>query len=83
MAKFIRHDAEGEKDWVEADISTLKKMQGYVDGYIELVWLNDEDVLVVNEEGLIRGLPFNYNASYLANKPIVGDAIYCKHNEIN
>lgn len=41
MAKFIRHDAEGEKDWVDADISTLKKIQGYVGGLMEIVYLDN------------------------------------------
>ncbi len=83
MAKFIPHDAEGEKDWQDADISTLKKIQGYVGGLMEIVYLDDGKCLIVNEEGRLKNLPFNYNASWLARKSIVGNTILCNYNELN
>ena len=32
-------------------------------------------VMLVNEEGILHNMPYNHNASILANQPIVGDAI--------
>ena len=32
-------------------------------------------IMLVNEEGALYDLPYNHNASILANQPIVGDAI--------
>lgn len=44
---------------------TLRDLQGYVDGYIESVFipqLHEQGVaLIVNEEGVIRALPLNEN----------------------
>ena len=61
----------------------LEWLQKSVDGWIEIVrgvGLPDGGLLVVNEEGLLRGLPFNPVASFLysaGNAPIVGDAVVC------
>ena len=67
-----------------ADVSTLKKMQKLVQGYIEFVYLADGKILVVNEDG--RGNPFfrlNVKASEIAGQDIVGDAILMEKHEIN
>jgi len=53
---------------------TLKEMQDFVGGLIEVVYLGD-DQLVVNEEGLLLGLPYNSEASELSGRRIVGDAL--------
>jgi|TARA_R100000935_G_scaffold10727_2_gene21420 hypothetical protein len=79
MAKLLQADGITR---VGADVSTLESMQKLVGGYIEMVHLNDGQVLVCNEEGLLYGLPFNINASELAGLQIVGDAILCDRNEI-
>ena len=61
----------------------LEWLQNAVGGWIEIVrgvGLPDGGLLVVNEEGLLRGLPFNPVASFLysaGNAPIVGDAVVC------
>jgi hypothetical protein len=39
---------------------------------------NPEIQILVNEEGLLRGLPFNEEASRLCDTGIVGDAIILK-----
>lgn len=67
---------------VDAKIDSLKQMQELVGGYVEFVYLNDK-VLIVNEEGLLYGLPRNNQATEIAGHPIVGDAILCGVNEIN
>ena len=38
---------------------TLEEMQKCVGGYVEFIYLEDDLVLVVNEEGLINNLPHN------------------------
>ncbi len=44
----------------EKEINGIHEMQGVVDGTIEAIYPFEEKVAVVcNDEGLIRGLPFN------------------------
>lgn len=60
----------------EGGTFTLDELQKFVGGYIELVPLPEGMVLVVNEEGLLRSLPKNDTASFLAGRIIVGDAVW-------
>lgn len=56
--------------------NTLEALQAEVGGYIETVRLRvDNAVMIVNEEGLLLGLPYNAAASALAGQPIVGTAL--------
>ena len=41
--------------------NTLRAFQEAVDGYIEAVTIATDLVLIVNEEGRLRGLPYNCN----------------------
>ena len=60
---------------------TLEEMQKCVGGYVVYVYLEDDLVLVVNEEGLILNLPYNARATKillsLGGKPshILGDTL--------
>lgn len=45
---------------IEEIDNTLEAMQKTVGGYIETMTL-DDTVLIMNEEGMIRGLPENFN----------------------
>lgn len=48
--------------WEFAEVeNTLEALQTEVGGYIETVTLTVDACLVVNEEGRLRGLPFNVN----------------------
>lgn len=65
----------------------LKELQSIVGGYIEIVRLDNDNIMVVNEEGLINGLAFNFYATYIAKKTyplhhIVGDVLVCKSKEV-
>jgi hypothetical protein len=80
MAKLIKADETIIKD---VDISTLKQMQNLVGGYIEIVYLDGDELMIVNEEGVLFGLPHNVLASALSGKIIVGDVIIAKNLEIN
>lgn len=61
---------------------SLEELQGVVDGYVELIGLSDDRLMVVNEEGKLIGLPINGNATVLARLEgyddiIVGDVLVC------
>lgn len=62
---------------IEVDIdNTLEALQAAVDGYIETLQLiPDQVVMIVNEEGLLRGLAPNPFASAIAGTMIVGNAL--------
>jgi len=54
---------------------TLKEMQECVGGYIEFVWLKDNKILVVNEDGKIQGLPDNPIATQIIREQGISDHI--------
>ena len=56
--------------------NTLKALQKAVDGCIETVTLiGGYAVMIVNEEGLLLGMPSNLTASAIAARKIVGTAL--------
>ena len=55
---------------------TFPEAQRLVGGMVEPVRLPNGDTILVNEEGLLMGLPINTAASLLAGKTLVGPAIY-------
>jgi hypothetical protein len=65
---------------------TLEEMQKCVGGYVEFVYLEDDLVLVVNEEGLINNLPHNEIATKILSLEgkanIVGDVLLIGTNFI-
>ena len=44
---------------------TLKEAQAFVGGYVEGISMPNGDYLIVNEEGKLKNLPFNEEASKL------------------
>lgn len=78
MAKLIKADGTIQEG---VDISTLRKQQELVGGYIEYAYGNGK-VFIVNEEGLLEHLPFNPEASQEYGHPLVGDVVVCESNEI-
>jgi len=57
---------------------TLKEAQDIVGGYVEMVIDTDLMQLMVDEEGLLKNLPFNPEASKMADRHIVGSALILK-----
>jgi hypothetical protein len=61
----------------------LEELQRIVGGYIEIIGLFDNEIMVVNEEGKLADLPINENATELYNEAddfydyIVGDVLVC------
>lgn len=88
MAKIIYPDGT-TKDISPANGNdfSLEELQKIVEGYIELVYLN-ERIMVINEEGKFKELPYNAKATDLYRKLrrtidfIVGNALICNLNEI-
>lgn len=87
MAKFMK--TNGEILEVEpinkGGVFTLQELKEFVDGWIECIYLNDHQVMVINEEGKLLNLPVNYAATavyQLAFQPtrdyIVGNALLCE-----
>jgi hypothetical protein len=54
---------------------TLKEAQGVVGGYVERVFLQNGDQMLVDEEGLLKQLPVNAQATVLSGQLIVGNAL--------
>lgn len=83
-AKIVYPDKDSE-DYTPKNGKTfaLTEMQEIVGGYIEPIRLNDGRIIIVNEEGLLRGLPVNIEATNILRRDhattqyIVGNAIVC------
>ena len=80
MATWIR--ADGRVDQVllpEGDHDRMLFIQKCVDGYYTPINMNDGKVMLVNEEGMLRGLPPNSKASAILSgsdfKEMFPDAI--------
>ena len=66
-----------KNDWFvieDQNKPTLEQAQDFVGGFVELVNLKEKQFLV-NEDGLLEGLPFNAKASSLAGIPLVGPVL--------
>lgn len=76
MLKGLLIKTTGEMQEVEYE-DTLETLQGYVDGYIEYVTIDDGIDMIINEEGKINGLEPNWVATLLYGQfdVIVGDAL--------
>ena len=77
------------------DEPTLESAQEFVGGYVECITFPNGDVLIVNEEGKLRGLPLNPEATllwkitfdndnYITGRKdvVVGPAIYIKKHAL-
>lgn len=83
MAKWYKTD--GTVKDIADKMFELKELQEFVDGWIELVHLDGDKVIVVNEEGFIRGLQMNPKVSEAVGIkfPIYGNALVVKRKYIN
>ena len=79
IALYIK--ANGEKTEVTPHNGvnfSLKELQTFVGGYIEMLLTNDQQTMVVNEEGRLNNLPVNHEASGMVTcGPIVGNVLVC------
>lgn len=88
MATIYR--ADGRIETVEPANGTnftLEELQAIVDGRIEICeTVFTDEILVINEEGKLLGLPINWHATGLYKygkiDPIVGDVLRCWDDEV-
>lgn len=78
MAKVILTDGReiAVKPKNGTDFS-LEELQEVVGGYIEIIYVKGNDIMVLNEEGKLIGLPINDKVSELAGELIVGNVLVC------
>lgn len=69
---------------------SLKELQGYVGGWVEMIHLQGGKTMWMDEEGKLKGLPMNLKANILAvessidpRDTIVGDVLVCSSNEVS
>lgn len=88
MAKLMK--ADGTVESFDFANSTLKEQQAAVGGYIEHAPMPDGcGLFVVNEEGKLKGLPVNDEATLVYQRVwnstadyLVGDVIYVSASEL-
>lgn len=69
---------------IDDTTSVLKELQFLVDGYIELYPIhNDYFYFVVNEEGLLKNMPYNHLAKELFDIDVVGVLVLCPKEMID
>ena len=90
MAQLIKANGESSKVLpTSGKFFTLKEMQAFVGGYIEFRHM-DGEIMVMNEEGKLMGLPANTQATNTLLKSnlisqddyVVGDVLICNQSEI-
>lgn len=72
-------------------VFTLEELQSFVGGYIEIVPIGSTHLLVIDEEGKLKGKPINEAATLHARRNgciapddvIVGDALFCDNIEVD
>lgn len=71
ISVYIKHSgASPERTTID---NTLEALQKLVGGYIEVVTLSDDICVICNEEGALKGLPYNTN---IGGNAFVGTVIY-------
>lgn len=91
MGLLIKPDGTAEPvKPAEGKSFTLKELQGFVGGYIELVRVEIEGypfVAFINEEGKMNDLPLNVIATRISglfpHDVIVGNMIVCDEGEVD
>ena len=68
---------------------SLEELHEFIGGWIEIVRLDNEKIMVVDEEGKLKGLPFNVAATLEYNDRtgrhddiILGNALVCGIGEV-
>jgi len=89
MAKIIKSNGETiDVNPNNGNDFKLEELQTIVGGYIEIVWLPNNEIMVVNEDGKLMELPINqeatkiYQNAFGYNDVIVGDVLLCKSNQV-
>lgn len=73
---------EPDNDPVLLDIDLdLKSQQRIVDGYIEVTAVTPDIILVLNEEGKLLNLPYNFDLDKYGSDYIVGNCFFMMSDE--
>lgn len=66
----------------------IEDLWSLIGGYVQVIELEDGELMIVDEEGLCKGLPFNQQATDYVRKhcsyphQIVGTALICKSEQV-
>lgn len=66
----------------------LEELNDIVGGHIEIVYLDENDIMVLNEEGKLIDLPINNKASLIFQAMtntfdfVVGDVLICNNEQV-
>lgn len=89
MAEIIK--ANGERESIEPKNGKdfkLDELREIVNGWVEVVWLPNDKIMIVNEDGKLLDLPINqeattiYQKTFGFNDMIVGDVLLCDANQV-
>ena len=89
MAQIIK--SNGETKTVEPKNGTdfkLEELQAIVGGYIQIAYLRDDEIMVMDEEGRLKDKDLNLRASLRYRRDVnpydsvVGDVLICKTNQV-
>ena len=84
---FVIHPAGNVHEITPTDVTrgfTLNELYSAIGcDLVERVWASDDGMLIVDEEGLLKQLPYNHMASVITRDHIalVGVAVYCSDGE--
>ena len=81
MAVLITVDGKQTEVTPKEATFSLKELQGYVGGFIEILHMQNK-LMVLNDEGRLRSLPLNAEASRLAGAAVVGPVVVADPAEI-
>jgi len=88
--KLIRADGTVQDYPPKGSTYSLQEMQTAVGGYIEIIRLGEDHLMVLNEEGKLNGLPHNDLATRLCRPGqetfdgdwIAGDVVVCRDGDV-
>ena len=89
MAQIIK--SNGETKTVEPKNGTdfkLEELQAIVGGYIQIAYLRDDEIMVMDDEGKLKEKDLNLQASLRYRRDvnpydsIVGDVLICNTNQV-
>lgn len=85
MATLLRVDGSTEPFDIGTD-DQLRVLQEAVGGYIEIVYAPDGKLLIIDEEGKLKGKPVNTLATLMWQHPsdvLVGDVVLAEPGEVD
>lgn len=80
MAELLIEVNATESKQYEGEVQ-LNDLQKAVGGLIEVIHMKDA-IMIVNEEGLIKELPYNILASSIIGAPIMGDVVLLTNESV-